>query len=142
MAKRVMVTSALTEDMIIAGARLLKDLDDAGVEVQDALWIHQPESQTWRLIIAMPALKTRGPLQAYRRILEVESTLTANKLTVGVENISVVDTKDPLIGALRKANSIHPLTESRQPRMVLSGIYFEESYIYRVAEPSSITTES
>ena len=58
-----------------------------------------------------------------------------DELTVDVENISLIDAKDPLVAALRKANSVHPFSRSRQSRMVLSGIYLEESYIYRVTEP-------
>lgn len=133
MVKRVVVTSTLTEEMIIAGSKLL---DRASLPVQAALWLHNPESEIWRLIIALPGLKSEGPLQAYHRILEIESRMPQDELTVGVENISVIDAKDPLVAALRKANSIYPLSGSRQPRMVLSGIYFEESYIYRVTEPS------
>ena len=142
MAKRVVVTSTLTEEMISAGARLLEHLDKAGLSVQAAMWQRQPESETWRLMLALPGLKSRGPLQSYHRILEVQSTLPYDELTVDVEDISVIDDQEPLIEALKKANRIHPISQSRQPRMVVSGIYLEESYIYRLSEPSTIAAES
>ena len=47
MVKRVVVTSTLTEEMIVAGSKLLDYLDQADLNVQAVPWLNHPELEVW-----------------------------------------------------------------------------------------------
>ncbi|MEK7395463.1 MAG: hypothetical protein AAB116_00865, partial [Candidatus Poribacteria bacterium] len=53
---------------IEGGKRLLKALDEAGINVPGAFWLYFPESEEWRLVFVMPKIKKEGSLKAYKLI--------------------------------------------------------------------------
>ncbi|MBM4026393.1 MAG: hypothetical protein FJ280_13470 [Planctomycetes bacterium] len=58
----------LVENDYKAGEALVRALDQAGVKVQAAFWLYLPESDEWRLYLALPEVAQRGPREAYERI--------------------------------------------------------------------------
>ncbi len=101
MVKKVVVTQDLSEEMRRAGASLIARLDEIGLPVQAALWRYHEEAEVWRLVIALPGIKSQGSRKVYEQIQSVLFGTPEGESTIGLENISVVDTQDPLISSLR-----------------------------------------
>jgi len=53
------------------GEELIQQLDQSGLEVVAAFWFYVPDSDTWRLYIASPAVDEEGPKAVYERIQDV-----------------------------------------------------------------------
>ena len=68
MAEEVLVTGALTQKMIEAGANILRSLDKAKLVVRGALWLYLSEENCWRLFFARPEVRVFGPKAVYKKI--------------------------------------------------------------------------
>ena len=60
MVTEMVIKESLSNEMISAGSELTRRLDEAGFIVSASLWFYVPDSNTWRLIIASPEVRTRG----------------------------------------------------------------------------------
>ncbi len=126
-----MVTAALVDQLIEDGRRLLTALDDAGMEIQAALWFYDTESEEWRLLIAWPELQRQGPLKAYERIQAVLDGITHR--SIALWNIAVVSPNDPVIRALRTVvRTDRAATGIRISRNTIDNVFIEDAYIYRL----------
>ena len=123
----------LSEEMINAGAKLIDQLDECSYLVHGALWLYYPDPETWRLVIALPDVRSHGPRKAYKLVQAVVSRMPKEEPTIALQNISVVDAKDSFISMLRSA--IQPgegISGIRFSRNTINGIYVEDAYIYRL----------
>ena len=60
----------LTDEMKETGARLLEEMDAAGIPPEAAFWLYNPESEDWRLTIADPKVADEL-MERYRRIQQL-----------------------------------------------------------------------
>ena len=133
MADELVVTQHLSEDMIKAGANLVGYLDQAQFPVQAAVWLYREEADLWRLVIASPGVKSKGPRKAYARIQAVLTQIPEDQPRVGLQNISIVDVRDPLISLLRTTVKTGTgISGIRFSRNTINGTYVEDAYIYRL----------
>ena len=44
--------SQLVTEKVVAGEELVRSLENAGMQVRAALWLHFPQEMVWRLLIA------------------------------------------------------------------------------------------
>jgi hypothetical protein len=134
MADQVVVTESLTEQMVQAGAELLRTLDAQGEVVTAALWIFDESSGAWRFLLASPAVSSAGPKEVYRK---VQSTLNSlgNGCHIALGDISVVPTTDSLITLLRSAirTGAQDVAGIRFSRNAINGRIIEDSFIYRLS---------
>lgn len=129
MAKEVVVTQDLSEEMRNAGASLISRLDQIGLPVKAALWRYHEEGEVWRLVIALPGIDFQGPRKAYEQIQSVLLGTPEGESTIGLESISVVDTQDPLISSLR--NRIRWRADPAR-RVRIDGIIGKGAFVYRL----------
>ena len=131
--EKVIAKEPLTKEMIDAGANVLRHLNKADFDVQAALWIYRLESNSWRLVFALPEVEKDGPLKSYTKIRRVLSQIPDNQPRLTLSNIKVSKTNDGLITALRKRNS---LANKEFPRHVYhvggSDHHVDEGYIYQL----------
>ena len=131
--REVVVKEPLTKEMIDGGVELLRRLDEANSDVQAVLWLYRSEANRWRLILAFPKVWEEGSLKRYQKIRSVLDEIPDEMPKVHQFDISVIDTDDRLIRALRKGRSI---LEGKFPKHVFSvggnEYYVEEAYIYRL----------
>jgi hypothetical protein len=142
MVKEVVVTDALTPEMVEAGADLLRQLDQANLPVKAAFWMHREESASWRLMLALPGVKTTGSGKYYSAILKILNAvkvidcISQEKLLtpqVSLQNITVMDADDPLISVLKSAfNTGDEIATLRVPPLVLKGVPIDDLLIYRL----------
>ena len=127
-----MVSSTLVEDKIKDGEALLRELDNAGVEVKAAFWFYMSEPDEWRLKIAMPLVDSQGPRAAYVRIQEAIFE-TTEKLALALSEISVVSPKDQLVKLLKPViRTGRGISGIRFSRNTINGTFIEDAYIYRI----------
>ena len=134
MGQEVVVTRTLSEEMIKAGASVIAQLDRDNLPVGAALWLYYPEAEVWRLVIGLPKVKSQGPKQAYERVQSTMSKIPNTESTIGLQNISVVDTTEPLLALLRRviATTGGGISGIRFSRNTVNGVLVEDAYIYRL----------
>jgi len=101
MVEEILVKDILSDALVRVGAELIRVMKQKHVVVDVAAWIYRVESSQWRLVLASPDVNSRGPLQAYQRVQAVLAQLPDFPLSL--MDISVEDSKDPLIRALHYA---------------------------------------
>jgi len=125
--------TALVETYIEDGRRLLDSLDKIEFPVAAALWLYSPDSDDWRLTIASDLVDRLGPLQTYRQVQTVLTTLPPES-RLALKDISVVSPKSPLIQAIRSVARAAPDGhEFRLRQNTINGMFVENAYVYRVS---------
>ena len=133
MATEVVVRQNLSEEMISAGAELTRRLDEAQFIVSASLWLYVPETNAWRLVIGSPEVRTRGPRWAYKKVQSMLSKLPEEQTKISLKDVTVLDSKDPLITLLKVAiKTGNGISGIRLTRNVINGTAIEDAYIYRV----------
>lgn len=123
-----------------AGEELLKAFDEASLNVKAALWLYQPETDTWDFVITTPLVDSEGPFKTYERIRsileEIRPKLTeaSPQFDIELSDISAISPNSNLIRSLQRVVQI----EKGQPGMLLrrndTDGTVEEAYIYRMSK--------
>jgi len=121
-----MAKATLVEPDIRLGEEILSVLDRAGFPVRVALWLQEREDDPWELRMASPRYKEPD---AHRQLVDaLERDLPGWDV-----KIRLVDSRDPLIKALRKAfskcASVHGMRLGLQ---TIGGLWINDAYIYRI----------
>jgi len=132
MAEDTLVKDALTDQMIEAGAAVVQSLNLRQFHVDAALWLYLTDVNRWRLMLATSDVRLKGPFKVYKRLIQALENSATHGLTV--ENMAVIDSRDPLIqllrGALKGDRSDGGIRFSHS---TIKGQYIEDAYIYRMA---------
>lgn len=133
MAKELLVTETLSKEMIEAGADLTQRLDSVRIKVRAAFWFFLPEQKTWRLVFALPEVRTMGPKAAYKKVQSVLNKIPKDQLKIALRDITVTEPSDPLIKLLSVMNSTGPgISDIRFSKNVINGQLIDDAYIYRM----------
>ncbi len=131
MAEETLVKEALTDEMIKAGASVVESLDRRKFPVDAALWFYLSNQNQWRLLLATPEVHLEGPRKTYKRVLQTLRNAAVHG--VSLEDVAVVDTRDPLVqlfrAAIRTDRSVGGIRFSRN---TINGQFIEDAYIYRM----------
>lgn len=103
MVTEALVMESLSSEMTSAGEELTRRLDEARFVVSASLWLYIPETNTWRLIVGSPEVRTLGPKRAYRQVQSVISKMPSDQPRIPLKDITVIDSNDPLLNLLRIA---------------------------------------
>lgn len=132
--KKEMVKTALTKEMIDAGERLVRRLDQTLGDITASFWFYEAEYQRWRLMIGSPTVRTQGPKTVYTKIEGVLRKEADLRTLFSLGDISVLKDTDPLVKALRIAIRTGPGMQGiRFTGNTVNGRYIDDAYIYRVA---------
>lgn len=133
MAQETVVKDFLSNEMITAGEELTRRLDEVQFEVTGSFWLYDSDSNVWRMIIANPQVDVNGPARAYKKIQSAVSQMPADQPKIHLKDITVIDSKDPLISLLRKGvRTGKGISGQRLSRNAINGVWFEDAYIYRM----------
>ena len=128
-----MVKTDLTRDMIDAGRRLLERLDRTRFRVRACFWFYFPDSDRWRLVVASPEVRSRGPHAAYLKIQTAVHSLPETVGFFGPSDVKALKDTDPLIKLLRKAISTGPgICGIRFTSNSVNGTFIDDAYVYRL----------
>lgn len=125
-----MVTTTLVDGAIVAGKRLLDALKEDGFAVDVALWLLNPESGVWRLMMASPVVDV-NPGNAYEAVQMLLKRRPDIPLTL--RDVTLVSPSSSLIEHLRRG-AAHGQVEAdmRLFRGAIDGHFIEDAYIYFV----------
>lgn len=128
-----MATATLVNYEIKEGKRLLDALNEAGLAIDSALWIYDPERELWQLTIALPLYDTHGMLKSYEEILTVFHQVEP-ELNIDWTALVAVSPQDKLIDGLRqfKHQFDLDLSEKRIANNAIDTILVEDAYIYQI----------
>jgi len=147
--------TALVENDIAAGARLVDALAAAGLPIAAAMWLKLKERSVWELYVASPNVQEHGPTTAYRFVDEIARAIGS---PISVNEIVLANTTNHFLNALPRhykkwAERERKLSGAffRTTGLLLDGTEIEEAVIYRIApgvkasrtplKPDSITLQ-
>jgi hypothetical protein len=119
-----MVKKKLVEELISDGARLLRELDRQNFPVESMFWIHLPDEDYWRLVIASPIVSQQGGVAGYGRLNELLQEIELAGITL--EDISLLDPESQQFQSLRSLAS-----GSSRLAAGPEWVEFEEAIVYR-----------
>jgi hypothetical protein len=117
------------ERRISDGEALLQKLALARFRVTAALWLFDPATQEWKLVLCSPVLKRLGPIAAYAQLQRALTTLPESNITLS--QIALVDSENPLIRAFR-AIVTPPARNSRFVNCTFGQIHVPDAFVYFV----------
>lgn len=133
MAKELLVTEMLSEQMIMAGADLLKKLDESLCNVKAAFWMYFPDEKTWKYIVASPLVKDEGPRKYYKRIIDANAKIGNTENVISLNDISVSNIDNQLIQLLKFAISTgDSISNIRFSKNTVNGVFIDDTHIYRM----------
>ena len=111
------------------GREVIQALDKSDLKVMSAFWLFHDEAEEWRLMIATPYYDRNGPLETYRKVLQV---LEDNSLPMRLESISVISLSDYRNKAVRASlKTGDEITGKWYSSFVSQGTYVGDIYLYR-----------
>lgn len=132
MAKELLVTDALSEKMVQAGAKLVERLDADAANIKSALWLYFPDSRNWKLILASESVETDGPRKLYEKIQGANRDAAEPEETISLNDIGVTTPKNELISVLAMMiGTGQGISGIRFTRNNINGLYIDDAYIYR-----------
>lgn len=128
-----MVETNLTPELIDAGAALVREMDNVGLQPDAAFWFYFPEIQAWKLVIAEVKVGPEGPREVYRQIQRILGKLPEKPAALSLDDITLAKPDAPIVGLLRRALRTGPgISGIRFQHNVIDGTLIEDAYIYRV----------
>lgn len=129
-------TILVTAIDVEGGARLLKAMDQAALDVCAALWLYKSEISAWQLIVATPKLEQLGPRALY---LQIQSMLAELEppCNIALGDISVVNPESNLIKSLRVTHktSSDAILNTVFTNTSINNVFIEAAVIYRMSKP-------
>lgn len=124
--------TALVEVDLRKSEKIVSALEGSGVRVVVAMWVHFPEYEDWRFVLASRDLDTASLGDAY---LKVNRTLNKAGFTVWeIPPIFIMRTTDPFIRALRKVfGKAASVVGMRLGGQVWGDRFIEDAYAYKIA---------
>ena|ERR1700691_1700243 len=114
------------------GAEILRILDEAGLKVLVALWVHLEEYADWRLLLCSKQFDGAGPLEGYGVL---NAALDGAGFPMEKKPpVLILPMTDPFVRALRryfgKATSVEGMRLGGQ---TIGNRWVEDAYVYRVS---------
>ena len=131
MAKDILVTDMLSEQMIKAGAKLVERLDVDKSEVKSAFWLFFQEERLWKLIIASTLVASEGPRNFYKRVVSANQQADEVESVLSLNDISVTGVDHQIVQLLRLIGTGIGISGIRFSRNSINGVFIEDAYIYR-----------
>lgn len=129
-------TILVTAIDVEGGARLLKAMDQAALDICAALWLYTSETSAWRLIVATPKLEQLGPRALYRQIQSMLAELDP-PCNIELSDVSVVNPESNLIKSLRVTHktSSDAILNTVFTNTSINNVFIEGAVIYRMSKP-------
>ncbi len=133
MAKELYITQWFSEEMRVAGERLVKRLRESEAEVAVAYWVLDSEEKIWELTIISPLAGTEGARAYYKRIDDINRQAGPDEETLSLHDINVSSLNHPIVKALKNSLLYQAALDNRRlGRNWIAGFYVEDMYIYLV----------
>ena len=124
--------ASLVEVDLTKSERIVSALENHGIRVTVALWVHFPEYENWRFVLAA---KDLDPLNLGDAYLKINRILTNAGLSVWeTPRIFIMKTTDPFVRALRKGfKKFTNVTGMHIGGQTWGDRYIDDAYAYKIA---------
>jgi len=96
------------------------------------LWLFEPESGEWHLVVATPRVDEIGPRHAYEELARVTARVPSDSVRQ-LSRIQLISPKQPFYQALRSVFAKTPSVEGvRLGNTQIGGLYINDAYLYEV----------
>ena len=134
-----MAENTLVDRDIRQGEAIVRALDDGAdlsMHPLAALWFLFPEEETWRLLVALPAMATDPAQSVYTRLLDIV-THAGSAEHFSFESVGLMPPENPLIDLLSTAiqTPADAVAGIRFSNNTINGQLIPDAYIYRLARP-------
>ncbi len=129
-----MVRDQLTKEMVEKGKLLVRRLLKTDLQVTAAIWLYYEEPEKWRLMIATPKVREKGPRFVYSAIQDIVRNGSEDYSPVSLSDITVVKPDNQTVQLIRKV--FDPTGEIAEIRFTGNAIdthYIEDALIYYLA---------
>lgn len=117
-----------------AGKKLLELIDEE-FNPLSFLWIYFRDVSNWKLIITSKKFDNKPIAESYKSLIDKFGNTQEFK-NIGISNISIVATDNPLIKLLRTAiGTDMSISGIRFTSNTINGVFIDDAYIYRNAAP-------
>src|SRR5258706_2310279 len=96
-----MVGTQLRQELIDAGAALVRKLDESGLQPDAAFWFYFPDAQAWKLVLAEVKVGRDGPKEVYRRIQRLLGKEPKQFGALSLDDVTLAKPDAPLVNLLR-----------------------------------------
>jgi hypothetical protein len=129
-----MVEANLTKELIDAGARLVKKLDERGLAPDAAFWLYFPEEQTWKLSLVEVKLVKKGPKAAYAEVQKILAKYSQELMNIKLDDLVLEKPDARIVELIRKAvRTGLAISGIRFKNNVVDGTLIDDAYVYRAA---------
>ena len=136
-----MDTTILVDKDIEDGRRLLFALRQAGFGVNRMFWVHFPDTEEYRLVIASDVVDEAGPIAAYARVKSVLDQLSP-PVEIPLTAITLMSPQDQLLQAIDKIAPRHGLGSIGRIRAGGIGNMFVEDLIVYGVDPAVVRKQT
>ena len=123
------MTEGLSDNLRIAGAKLLAALDDAGLQAHGAAWIFDHTLGDWRFVVATSLVETMGRTRVYRELLTVMKKLDMPE-EMTINDVHLESTESVLFKALSRVVRVESGAVAVFRDCAINGTKFD-AHIYR-----------
>ena len=103
MVREVLVRDQLSNEMILAGEKLLNLLEVSDQHILVAFWLFLPDEHLWRLYIASDLVRTAGARRAYQQVFEALKRFHQDEWVLSLHDITVIDGSNKVLQAFSHA---------------------------------------
>jgi len=132
-----MVRTQLRQELIDAGAALVRKLDESGLPPDAAFWFYFTDAQAWKLVLAEVKVGRDGPKEVYRRIQRLLGKEPKQFAALSLDDVTLVKPDALVVNLLRTAlrTSLRTgpgISGLRFSNNAIDGTVIEDAYIYRL----------
>lgn len=128
-----MVKNNLNDEMIDAGRALIKKLIVQDLQLTAALWFYFADTDIWRLILASPIVKAKGPRAMYEKVQSVIRASGDEFPSLELSNITVVSPEDNIVTQFESVILMEGFTGTEISNDTIGGRVIEGALIYNLA---------
>ena len=129
-----MYTQTLVERLIKDGQNLVDALENADLDPKAAFWYFNPELETWRLMIMLPAMDSGDHQHAYELVEQVRMS-TQPQVSISLNDVALQSRYSPLVAAVRRVVKTLPNTAREGSHYIGTNVnnqFIGDVYIYKV----------
>jgi hypothetical protein len=116
--------------LVASGQALIKALDDSGFRPRLAMWVHNPEADTWRLWIVPPSGQS-DKRSFYARVSEAISDKRSVFGTMDAADVQMIPDTHPAVRGLANFIKIPDLGNAMFSGNRFNGFYLPDGIILR-----------
>jgi hypothetical protein len=124
--------AVLVNEKIEAGSKLLAVLDRENFDVSSAFWLHYPEEDQWRLLIAT-AEAENDLHRAYTNVAIWLKQDPEISKAISLSEISLVKRSEQIVKLLGSAFRVSGNSRVHMQANAINGVFVESALAYRLA---------